>query len=237
MAWDDRIFRYCERGQDASFWAEPFNAISNAAFLIAALLAVRELMRRERGARGSAEAGLIAVVFAIGIGSFLFHTFATRWASYADTGPIGLFMIAYLGYALRRFLGLYWLLVALAIAGFVWSLQVAGGVACRPALLPITAAANAPCLNGTAGYVPAWLVMVLLAIVLAAMRHPAWRLLGAASVALLVSMTLRTLDLEWCGLTQIAGRARGTHALWHLLNATALYLLLLAAIRHGRSEN
>ena len=45
MDWDARIFRYCERGGDAAFWAEPVNAATNAAFIIAALLALRELLR------------------------------------------------------------------------------------------------------------------------------------------------------------------------------------------------
>jgi hypothetical protein len=65
-------------------------------------------------------------------------------------------------------------------------------------------------------------------------RHPAARyLLGAGSV-FFVSMAFRTVDLEICALTHLAGRALGTHFLWHLLNATTLYLLLLAAVRHGR---
>ena len=128
------------------------------------------------------------------------------------------------------------MVVVLAVAGFVWSLKFAGAVACRPALLPITAAAGAPCLNGTAGYVPAFVALLAVALGLTAMRHPAWQYLLGASAVLLASLTFRTLDLELCGLTRIASRPIGTHFLWHVLNAATLYLLLLGAIRHGRER-
>ena len=85
MDWGVKIFNYCERGGNPAFWAEPLNAVSNAAFIIAALLATREYFSRPSGQRGIAEAGLILLVYVIGIGSFLFHTYATRWAAIADT--------------------------------------------------------------------------------------------------------------------------------------------------------
>jgi hypothetical protein len=233
MAWDDQIFRYCERGQDGAFWAEPLNAVTNGAFIIAAVLAAAELARRPERLTGLAEPLLVSLVFVMGIGSFLFHTYATRWASYADTVPIGIFMLAYLAYALRRYAGLGCIWIALAIAAFVWSLQVAGKVQCGPGLLSVTQAAQGPCLNGTAGYVPAFAAMAGLALVLLIMRHAAWRYLALAAAIFLISMIFRTLDLELCDLSRFMGRRLGTHFLWHVLNATMLYVLLLAAIRHG----
>lgn len=234
MAWDDQIFRYCERGQDGAFWAEPLNAVTNGAFLIAAVLAAVQLARQPRHASGIAEPLLVALVFVMGIGSFLFHTYATRWASYADTVPIGIFMLSYLVYALRRYLGLGWIWIALGVGVFVWSLQLAGKVQCAPGLLSVTQAAQGPCLNGTAGYVPAFAALTILALVLALLRHPAWRYLAIAAGILLVSMTFRTIDLEICDLSRFVGHRLGTHFLWHILNATLLYVLLLGAIRHGR---
>jgi hypothetical protein len=231
MGWQEQIFRYCERGEDAAFWAEPVNALTNAAFLIAASLAVWQLMRAPR--RGLAEALLIALVFVMGVGSFLFHTYATRWASYADTVPIGIFMLAYLAYALRRFLELGWAWVVVCLAIFGWTLQFAGKVQCGPGLLTVMEPARGACLNGTAGYVPAWIAMVAIAGLLAAWRHPAWRHLAIAAAVFLASMMFRTVDLEICHVARLSGRAIGTHFLWHILNATMLYILLLAAIRHG----
>jgi hypothetical protein len=228
-SWMEHIFRYCERGQDPSFWAEPLNAVSNAAFLIAAVVAGVELARRPDASRRLAEWALVALVFIIGVGSFMFHTFATRWAAIADTGPIGLFMLAYLCFALRRYLNLPWLAVLLGLGVFVWSLNAAGDISCPPGL-GITDAARGPCLNGTVGYVPAGIAMLGIGAVLLVLGHPAWRLLLAAGGVFVVSMFFRTVDWELCEATRAFGRLNGTHFLWHLLNAATLYLLLRAAI-------
>src|SRR3989442_6346009 len=63
MNWSAPIDLYCER-TDASFWAEPANALSNAAFLIAAAAAFW-LWRRAPGRDWPALA-LIIVVMAVG---------------------------------------------------------------------------------------------------------------------------------------------------------------------------
>jgi hypothetical protein len=237
MSLSDKVFIYCERGQDPAFWAEPLNAVSNAAFIIAALIAAWEHFAAPPERRSLATAGLIALTFVIGVGSFLFHTYATRWASLADQIPIAVFMLAYLAFVLRRYLGLNWLLVAAGLAVFFASLRYAATIDCpQGELLPITARAGARCLNGTMGYSPAFFALALAALTLAALRHPAWRLLGLAAVVFLASMTFRTLDLELCELTRWGGHLRGTHMLWHVLNAVTLYLLLKAAIRHGAPQ-
>ncbi|MFA5952464.1 MAG: ceramidase domain-containing protein [Hyphomicrobium sp.] len=234
MDLSDKIFNYCERGQDPGFWAEPLNAITNVAFLIAALLAAVEYMRMPRTSRGLSEAVLVIMVGVIGVGSFLFHTYATRWASIADIAPIGIFMLAYVAYVLRRFVGLNWLLVVAGLAIFVASLRYAATIQCnQQALLPITAAATNRCLNGTVAYLPALIALAASAVMLAGLRHPTWRYLAGATVLLILAMTFRTLDLELCGITRAAGRVLGTHFMWHVLNASVLYILLLAALRHG----
>ena len=66
---------YCER-TDASFWSEPLNALTNLAFLVAAILIAR-WARRERGRLSWDAAVLAALAALVGVGSFLFHTFAT----------------------------------------------------------------------------------------------------------------------------------------------------------------
>lgn len=234
MDWNERIFRYCERGGDPVFWAEPLNAATNGAFIIAALFALLAWWRGRADTRGAPEGFLIVLMFAMGIGSFLFHTFATRWATYADTVPIGVFMLTYFGYALRRFFGLGWIGVFLGLAGFVASLKFAGGVHCGAGFAGVTGAANGTCLNGTAAYVPAFLAMAAIGAGLAMTRHPAWRGFAAAAAIFLVSMALRTIDWQICDLTRLGGHRLGTHFLWHILNAATLYILVQAALRHGR---
>ncbi len=105
MNWYAKIYSYCERGGDPSFWAEPLNAISNGAFIIAGLVAAYQLARQPAAHRAVFEWLLVLLVIVIGIGSFLFHTYATPWAVLADTIPISLFMLAYLGYALPIYSG------------------------------------------------------------------------------------------------------------------------------------
>ncbi|PPD26096.1 MAG: hypothetical protein CTY20_14950 [Hyphomicrobium sp.] len=236
MNWTDQIFRYCERGLDPSFWAEPLNALSNAGFMVAALTAGLSLARRpnDLAARPARlECALVAIVFAIGVGSFLFHTYATRWASVADTAPIGIFMLAYFAYAMRRFLGFGWLATALLTGGFILSLRYAGDVPCVPGLLPVTRAGGHPCFNGSLGYLPALAAVLGIGAILIVRGRPAGAYVLGAGLVFTVSFAFRTVDFEVCAMTSLLGKVRGTHALWHLLNALTLYLLLIAAIRHG----
>src|SRR4051794_39285162 len=116
--WFEPVRAYCERA-DAGFWAEPLNAASNAAFLVAAALAGRRATRGFGGAVGfgagplsrtgegahrgfddaaatatfdPAALALSLLVAVVGLGSFLFHTIAVRWAMLADVIPIALFI-------------------------------------------------------------------------------------------------------------------------------------------------
>lgn len=233
MSWWDQVFRYCERGSDPSFWAEPLNAVSNAAFILAAIAAGISYTRRPCNEPAPGVIALIVLVFIIGIGSFLFHTFATRWAAMADVIPIGIFMLSYLGYALRTYLKLNWLWVAVGLVIFVAALQIAGAIDCRPGFFS-PASARGACLNGTGGYVPAFLAMMGIGAVLALKSHKAGGYLLCAGLVLFASMLFRIVDLELCSETRIAGGVIGTHFMWHLLNAATLYLLLMAAVHHGQ---
>jgi hypothetical protein len=230
--WSDKIFAYCERGLSPAFWAEPLNAISNAAFMISALLALMLWQRHRHDLAGAprrmgVELALVILVAVIGTGSFLFHTYATRWAVVADVVPITIFMIVYLGYVLRRFAGACWLVTLAGLGLFAWTLREADMLRCGPG----------PCLNGSVGYLPALAVLVGFGSWLAYRRHPAAiYILGGAGV-FAVSLTFRTLDRSVCPQTALfAGRVLGTHFVWHVLNATLLYLLVSAAIRHGRAR-
>lgn len=234
MNFSEKIFLYCERGQDPAFWAEPFNAVTNAAFVFAAVAATRDYAATPSDRRSPAAVALIALTFVIGIGSFLFHTYATRWASLADSIPIAIFMVAYFAFVLRRFMGLNWLLVLLGLAAFYATIRYAGSLQCSYGeLLPITARSGARCLNGTVAYAPAFIALLGSAIVLAS--HPAGRWIALASVVFLASMTFRTLDLELCEMSRLGGHLLGSHFMWHVLNGLTLYILLRTAVRYGGS--
>jgi hypothetical protein len=227
MSQTNKIFAYCERGLDPGFWAEPLNALSNVAFLVAAAAALRQwrALPDRQARRGSVV--LIGLVMVIGIGSFLFHTMATPWAALADVIPITLFMIAYLGYALRRFAGLSWPLLLGLVAGFIGSLVGAGMIKCG----------GKACFNGSLGYLPALLALWLIGAVLWVRRHPAAKSLLLGGGIFLLSLGLRTLDQAACPATALfGGVALGTHFLWHIANAILLFVLLSTALRHQSNQ-
>ena len=210
---------YCER-LDGSFWAEPANAVTNLAFLLAAVLAAVQL-RRSLGRPPfdlSALTGLLAV---IAVGSFLFHTLATGWAGLADTVPIGMFMLGYVVVFAHRFGGLRWARAWLAAPVFM-AFAAAVGFAAAPLPVPGPYLAALLGLAGLTGW-------------LATHPDPARRrYLGgftAATGLFGVSLALRQLDGPLCPTWPL-----GTHFGWHLCNAAVLYLLVRAAIRRAVAQ-
>lgn len=243
MSWSDQIFRYCERGQDPAFWAEPFNALSNVGYLIAAALLARRLSQHHSTAGwqvGTAAIDnhayprlplqiLVTLVAIIGIGSFLFHTFATRWSRTADVVPIGVFMALYFVFALRLFLGWSTARISVALVAFLAATLAASTIACPASMRSITDYAREPCLKGTMGYVPALFAVLVTGAMVRQSPGAGQRLLIAGGI-FLGAMILRWLDRDVCAATMLLGQPRGTHSLWHLLTAAALFVLVSAAI-------
>ncbi len=210
---------YCERLSGA-FWAEPLNAVSNAAFLLAALAAALLLRRQER--RDWPGEALTALVAIIGVGSFLFHTMPQRWTLLADVVPIQLFAFCYFGLALNRFLGLSPLVAA---AGAILFLAACFGLA--SVLSPQLPAG----MRGSAGY--AGFLIGLFGVALAARLRgdgAAAARIAAAGLVFALSLIFRSLDSVLCGAVPF-----GLHWGWHLLNGLLLYLLLRAAILAPRT--
>lgn len=202
MDWFRSVNSYCER-TDASYWSEPVNALTNAAFLVAAALSWR-LAARAGDRAGQVLAAILAV---IGIGSFLFHTHAQIWAMTADVVPIQVFILVYLALATVRFFAAPWWAGVLAAAAFV---PLAAGAA------PLIAAAVGP-LNGSVSYVPVPILILAYAGLLARRAPATARGLAIGAGLLAVSLFFRTIDEAVCGAFPL-----GTHFLWHLLNAAML---------------
>jgi Ceramidase len=240
MPWHNQIFSYCERGQSGHFWAEPLNAFSNALFVLVAVVACVVWLRQPSERRGTVQALMIGLVGLIGLGSFAFHTFATRWAMVADVAPITAFMFVYLAFALRQFLGWSWLSVALGAIGFAALLAGADSLPCPASW---SAAITGPrCLNGSLGYVPAFAMLIVVGLL--ALRQPersgaptAGRALLASGGVFAVSLVARTLDWTVCDATRMFGQPLGTHFVWHTLNSVTLGLLLATALRFVRRDD
>lgn len=234
-SWNHAVFRYCERGLDPTFWAEPVNALSNVAFPVAALLAWRALISMQSvplpELRLRLLQGLIGLVAVVGLGSFTFHTHATRFTEAADVVPIGTFMLAALWLALRW--GLNWPIprVALALAVFMaTTLATAALVHAAGCGQPIAtarglAALPVHCLNGGWTYVPTLMALIAVTTAVRTTAPSARPWFWAASVALAFGLTLRTLDLTLCPIPIFAS----THAVWHLCAAASAYAILRAS--------
>jgi len=215
-SWLEAVDNYCER-IDASFWSEPLNAVSNAAFIIGALLAWA--MARRAGRSGDPAIRLLTILhLSIGVGSFLFHTFAQRWAGVADVIPILLFIMVYIGFAARRFAGLPGWGAALVGLGYAPFSAVA-----LPALSAVFGS-----LNGSIGYAPVLLVFLGFAAVLRNRAPVAARgvLIGAG--ILTVSLFFRSVDQAVCDAWPY-----GTHFVWHTLNGVLLTWMTILMIREG----
>jgi len=217
MNWSQPVDIYCER-LDPGFWAEPVNALSNLAFVLAGLAALALARRTGRG--DAAVVLLSANAVAVGIGSFLFHTVATRWAGLADVLPILVFILGYFAAAMNRFVGLGWGRAVLATLGFLAGAWALGqGLALLPEGLT----------RGWGGYAPALVALIGVGLWLRARGHRAGPALMQAGGVFALSLGFRTLDGPLCD-----ALALGTHFLWHLLNGLMLWLLLRALILHGR---
>ncbi|WP_417270002.1 ceramidase domain-containing protein [Celeribacter sp.] len=208
MAWSTQIDSYCER-VDFTFWSEPVNALTNAAFLIAALY-VWPLAKATPMGRA-----LAVILFVIGLGSFAFHTFATGWASLADVLPIVAFILTYIFAANRDYFGL----------------STGRAVLVTLLFFPF-AAATAPLfaqlgLGSSAAYAPVPLLIFIYAYLLKARAPETARGMAVGAVILCISIALRMADAPLCGRLPL-----GTHFAWHILNALMLAHMIRVYSRH-----
>ena len=209
MALTDALDLYCER-LGVSLLAEPANALSNLAFVAAAIALWRvQASVTVRGRFIPADIRLLPpLVFLVALGSLLFHTLAVRWAALLDTLFILLYCCVFL-YAFLRHAVRAPVLAALVIAAAFALISYES-----PNLFPKGA------LNGSTGYIPYLFGLLAISAWLAWHRAPAARALGLASVVFCVSLTLRTVDQELCARFPV-----GTHFLWHLLNGLLLWIV------------
>ena len=210
------VDHYCER-TSAAFDAEPVNAITNGAFLIASWGGWRLLSQHPDLPGSVLTKTLIFITALVGVGSFVFHTVGTRWAEWLDVLPILLFMLIYLWLVLTRFMGWSSLGTGLAVLSFFLTTFAI------EALVPGTV------LWGGAMYLPAITALVILTVAFhARVGTPAGNAFATATGIFLLSFAARSLDSLVCDMWPT-----GTHFLWHLLNALLLFVLIRVVIVHG----
>lgn len=209
MDWSEQVDAYCER-LGPEYWAEPINALTNLAFVISAAI----LWPRVRGLPlGQA---LCAVLAVIGVGSWLFHTHATRLTGLMDVLPILGYILLYIYTANRAY----------------WGLRVWPALGLTALFVPYAAATMPlfgmiPGMGSSAGYAPVPLLILIYAVLLRHRLPQVARGLAIGALILIASLTFRTLDDPLC-----AAIPFGTHFMWHVLNAVMLGWMIEVYRRH-----
>ena len=200
---------YCER-LDIGIWAEPINAFTNVAFILAAIIM---WLRCKNLGEGKI---LSFLLFSIGCGSFLFHTYAQIWAALLDVTAILIFILTYIFVANRRFL--------------VWSKMVSliGVILFFPyQLLLVSILSNIQFFGSSVQYIPvAILIFIYSGLLRKSEPNLSRRLFIGASI-LCLSIIFRTIDEPFCSISLV-----GTHFVWHILNAIMLSWMIEILRRH-----
>lgn len=206
MDWMAQFDGYCER-TDLTYWSEPINALTNAAFIIVAIL-MWGRVGRLLGARV-----LCVVLFAIGVGSYLFHTHATGWAALTDVAPIAAYILIYLFLVNRHIMGWPIWMAALGTAGFI------------PYAIGVTVVLRDVAFFEVSNFY--WTVPILLLIYAPIVGGATARGLVIGAAILSVSISLRSVDETLCEALPF-----GTHFAWHILNAVMLGWMIEVYRRH-----
>ncbi len=213
--WLNSVDIDCER-LDASFWAEPINAISNLSFIVAGLFLWR--LRSPRSA-------LMAILMIlIGLGSFSFHTYANRLTGLLDVLAIALYLVTFAFLIPKQWsrnspliqMGSVFLLIVIIILAYLLMGHLKPTIPWMPPGI----------------YLGAWLALFIYALVTQYSNMPAACFLWLAVIVFPFSLLTRQLDMPLCD------SIGPTHWLWHLLNGLTLYWSSygLCTERHSKSQ-
>lgn len=200
-SWFNSVDIYCER-LDASFWAEPINAMSNLSFIVAGFF-----LWRLRSSRSKLMAILIIL---IGLGSFSFHTFANRLTGLIDVLAIALYLVTFAFLIPKQWSRNSMLIQSGSVILLILSIVLAQ--------LLITYLNPALPWLPPGMYLGAWLALIMYALATQYSNLSAARFLWMAVIVFPASLLSRQIDMPLCD------SIGGSHWLWHLLNGLTLYL-------------
>lgn len=212
----DYIDIYCERVAPG-LWAEPLNAATNLSFIIAAVFAYK--FAKERDALTQHSVLLILLMCAIGVGSTLFHTFATKLTQLSDVLPILFYQIAFI-----------WFYSLFAIK--LNALKTVGLFVVFMVMTVLSEMAPSHILNGSLGYAPSITFLLGFGIWHYKTKQPEPFILLLAALVFSVSLTFRSIDMMMCETIVI-----GTHFLWHVLNGCVLYLATRGYVNAAKTRS
>lgn len=179
--------------------------VSNAGFLIVGMALIIYSLRQRRPLPLQV---MSLLLFLVGVGSLAFHLFATLWAQWLDVLFIALFIYSFVPVFLRlRYHLPVWLVLLVVPAYHLFGMAM-------------TSAFRPGAYHGSVAYFPAYLTLIVVGLLCCfGSARAGAKYLFAATLVFSVSLFLRTHDLAWCERWE-----RGTHWLWHLLNAVTLGL-------------
>ena len=214
MYWFAHVDIYCERTHDG-VWSEPLNFFTNAAFIASALILFFKVGKL------SSTRLLCLLLAGIGVASGLFHFFGQIWSLIADILSINLFVLFYLFFSNRHYLGASPLWAALGAAMFLPYVA---------ATVPIFQ--MIPMIEGSSAYLSIVLLILFYSLLLRSRLPVVSRGLATGFGILLFSIFFRTVDVHWCD--QFPA---GTHFLWHILNAIMLGWMIYVYSRHRSMQD
>lgn len=205
----------CERTHPGAL-AEPLNVLSSFAFMLVAVMIYRFYHRHEDLERRWIWDihALTSLTFIIGVNSVIFHSFPAPTTELMDTIPIVLFILLYFVSVLFRIGKCNWFQAVVACVAFVGFSHVLVSQFPRA-------------MNDSIGYLSSMLALIAIAVHLHLRARPSSQHYMLASIIGVVSLFCRAIDHEIC-----VDLPLGTHFLWHMLNATLLYILLKQIIRN-----
>lgn len=205
---------YCER-LTADFWAEPFNAWTNLIFVFVGLWGIRACQFRPTGY--TLVLSLISIL--IGVGSFLFHTFADKATQLLDLIPIFVFTLLFVYFGFRYILK--WQRQTSAVITFLFVVM----------MVLIELFVPKTFVNGSSLYLPALLLMFFM--VRKSSHLPAIsRMYKLTTLTFFLSLLARTFDNALCEIIPI-----GTHFIWHLLNGIAVAIMIQITVHLALKDN
>lgn len=213
------FYGVCERSSP-DWWAEPLNTLSNLGFLIVAVAMYRFYKRHEDiEQRWILDIQVLTfLTFIIGINSMIFHTFPSPTTELMDTIPIVMFIMIYFVSIIFRIgrVGLFQGIICLvAFVGFSHIL-----VHQFPRAL-----------NDSIGYLSSMIALIVIAFYLQLRKRPSSQHFMLAAMLGVISLFCRAIDRAVCDIVPT-----GTHFLWHVLNATLMYILLKQLVRNVNRE-
>ena len=204
---------YCER-LGPGLLEEPLNLVSNGCFLLAALWLWRLSAKAYQPGHSILVPKVVfdrlaALIFAVGVGSGLYHSFARLWAMWADVIPIGIFLFSFLAVYLRYIMRQKFRGILLGLAAFL-AINVIIGLAIKPDWV-----------NNSQQYFATVLTLIVMGRSLERRQYLGSYYFYWAAGMFSLSLIFRSVDMAICSSLEI-----GTHFLWHVINALVLAFVM-----------